>query len=141
MNGFYWLVKREIAGSPQPRAEADLEVWREAGIRGVISLVETRIEFDGFETLHLPVPDMTAPSIEQLDAARAFIDRARSAGTPVVVHCLGGKGRTGTVLAAWLVAQGTPVAAAIARVRALSPGSVETAEQESALFAFASAAH
>jgi atypical dual specificity phosphatase len=137
MSRFYWLVKGEIAGSSLPRTEVEINAWREANIQAVISLVERKLKFNGFTTLHLPVRDMTTPSIAQLDAACAFIDRARLARAPVVVHCLEGKGRTGTVLAAWLISKGMQVADAMALVRALSPGSIETPEQEAVLVEFA----
>jgi len=47
-------------------------------------------------------------------AALAFLSAAAAAGEPVVVHCWGGGGRTGLVLAAWLCRQHglTPEAAA-----------------------------
>ena len=48
----------------------------------------------------------------------------------VAVHCAAGKGRTGTVLAAYLVTQGMTAGEAIRKVRELRPGSVETYEQE-----------
>jgi atypical dual specificity phosphatase len=56
----------------------------------------------------------------------------------VAVHCGGGLGRTGTLLACYLVsAEGLPADAAIARVRAARPGSVETEDQEQAVRRYA----
>jgi atypical dual specificity phosphatase len=55
----------------------------------------------------------------------------------VAVHCTAGKGRTGTVLAAYLVTTGLSAHAAIDRVRHLRPGSVETPDQEEAVEEFA----
>ena len=73
----------------------------------------------------LPVdPDVAAGQI-----ADAFL-RARG-GELVEVGCLGGCGRTGTVLACMAVLAGVPRAEAVAWVRgAYRPQAVETAEQE-----------
>jgi atypical dual specificity phosphatase len=54
----------------------------------------------------------------------------------VAVQCLAGKGRTGTVLAAYFVRQGLTADEAIRKVRDLRPGSVEVAEQEEAIRAY-----
>jgi atypical dual specificity phosphatase len=48
-----------------------------------------------------------------------------------------GQGRTGTVLAAYLIRTGASAEEALARVRAACPGAVGTAEQERALAAYA----
>ena len=66
-------------------------------------------------------------------AARQIADafgRARTGGL-VEVGCLGGSGRTGTVLACMAVLAGVPSAEAVAWVRAAyRPEAVETADQE-----------
>jgi protein-tyrosine phosphatase len=55
----------------------------------------------------------------------------------VVVHCVGGLGRSGMTVACWLVAEGLPAAAAIAEVRRVrSPRAVETDAQAEFVAAF-----
>jgi atypical dual specificity phosphatase len=65
------------------------------------------------------------------------IERAHASNMGVAVHCTAGKGRTGTILAAWYVTQGSSAQEAVAKVRELRPGSVETEDQELAVGEFA----
>jgi ADP-ribosyl-[dinitrogen reductase] hydrolase len=51
-------------------------------------------------------------------------------GSSVLVHCRGGLGRAGTIAARLLVELGTEPATAIANVRAVRPGAIETSDQE-----------
>jgi atypical dual specificity phosphatase len=83
--------------------------------------------------MHLPVDDFHAPTTAQMLDALAFLDRARAAGTPAAVHCLAGQGRTGTVLAAYLIRGGLDADQAVAEVRAVCPGAVEATPQTVAL--------
>jgi atypical dual specificity phosphatase len=87
--------------------------------------------------LHLPVTDLTAPTRDQINAAVAKITEAINNDERVAVHCVAGLGRTGTVVACWLVAQGMDAESAIAHVRGLRPGSIETSEQEETVRTFA----
>jgi atypical dual specificity phosphatase len=160
MRGFYWLIEDALAGCARPggsvtrRAgaletdgaqaalDADLAWLREQGIGAVLSLTETPLDTAALEryeleSLHMPVDDMTAPAPEQFDCALRFIDWQRIHGRRVVVHCKMGQGRTGVILAAYLVRLGATPAEALARVRAVCPGAVENREQEHALDAFA----
>ena len=57
----------------------------------------------------------------------------------VLLHCAAGLGRTGTVAARLLIASGVPAPQALARVRAVRPGTVETAVQERYLLALCDA--
>jgi len=48
-----------------------------------------------------------------------------------LVHCVGGIGRTGTILASYLIlTEGLEVESAIDEVRLVRPGAVQTYEQE-----------
>jgi atypical dual specificity phosphatase len=47
-----------------------------------------------------------------------------------------GYGRTGTVLAAYLIAEGATARQALAEVRRVRPGAVETPQQEQALLEY-----
>jgi protein-tyrosine phosphatase len=69
-------------------------------------------------------------SVEAMDRILDEIDAARVGGD-VVVACMGGVGRTGTVAACALVRAGRPADEAIEVIRALRhPTAVETVAQE-----------
>jgi ADP-ribosyl-[dinitrogen reductase] hydrolase len=53
------------------------------------------------------------------------------AGEKVLVHCRGGLGRAGMIAARLLVDEGVPPQDAIAAVRDVRPGAIETRSQES----------
>ena len=125
---FSWLLPGRVAGMARPIAE-DEEWLREQGVTSLVSLTLTPPSL-GFRILHVPIPDMHSPSVSQLRAAVDFIRAAWDEGGGVAVHCGAGMGRTGTVLAAVLVAEGSRADQAIAEVRAARSGSIETREQE-----------
>ena len=84
----------------------------------------------GVEVLHSPVEDFTAPSLGQLLEILRWIDARVREGKKVLIHCLGGLGRSGTVAVAWLMySKGLPLREALARVRSIRLGAVETEEQ------------
>lgn len=142
LNFFDWIVPRQLAACVHPGAVAEaLQTLQAEGIGLVVNLHE-RPTADllgplGIREVHLPVRDLTAPTQVQLDQGVLAITEALAAGARVAVHCGAGLGRTGTLLAAYFVASGLGAEAAVARVRALRPGSVETAEQERAVAEFA----
>ena len=151
---FYWLVPGVLAGCARPGVrnrrdevqtlDQDLAWLAGRGIGAVVSMTETPLQLGacerhGLEVLHLPVNDLAPPAPAQFHAALAFIDAQRQAGRAVAVHCLMGQGRTGSVLAAYLIRDGQSPAAALADLRAVCPGAVENPAQERALVEFAAA--
>ncbi len=77
--------------------------------------------------------DFTPPSPARVDRGVAVIAEALAAGRRVAVHRAGGHGRTGTLLACYLVHPGLDPDAAIARGREVRLGSVETRAQVTAV--------
>jgi len=85
-----------------------------------------------------PVTDGQPPSVEQLDRMAHFIEeQIETWERPVVVTCHAGMGRTGTALAAFMVYVGYLPQNAIDFIRALRPGSIESAGQEAAVNEYA----
>jgi atypical dual specificity phosphatase len=141
-NGFSWIEKPTLAALGRPGSIEEMRWLRQQGIEVLISLTEERLPRDwgdeaGLLVFHEPLEDMEAPSQEQLDRCISAISRAIASNMPVAVHCGAGLGRTGVVLASYLVSRGMNAATAIARIRRLRPHSIETDEQAEAVERFA----
>jgi atypical dual specificity phosphatase len=143
LEGFSWLIAGKLAGLAYPEAgQDDLLELRQMGVRALVSLTERALpgalvqKFD-IAYLHLPIANFAPPKPEQIDRFVSFCEDNISAGRPVAVHCLAGMGRTGTMLACYLVWQGTPAEEAIETVRDNRPHSIETVEQERAIVEYA----
>ena len=139
---FGWVLENELAASQGPTILPDLFFLHSQGIRAVLRMEGETIAADtgndlGLVDMYEPVPDFTPPSLEQIERMIEFIDRQNEEQMPVVVSCYAGIGRTGTVLACYLVHRGQEPADAIHRVRELRPGSIQTPEQEAAVYEYA----
>jgi atypical dual specificity phosphatase len=140
--GFTWIDRPHLAALAMPESADDLAWLRRNGLDVLLSLSEEPpprrwVNDAGLMSVHVPIVDYTAPTERQLDLCVDAIARAQRSGMGVAVHCTAGKGRTGTILAAYLVTTGQSARSAIDRVRHLRPGSVETQDQEEAVEEFA----
>jgi atypical dual specificity phosphatase len=138
-----WFEDGHVAACRYPDAKA-LEALSRAGVTLVINLHERahtseRLAQYPMREVHLPVRDFTPPTADQLESGVTAIIAELDAGGRVAVHCGGGLGRTGTLMACYLVARGASAEDAIARIRSARPGSIETTEQVAAVHAYASA--
>jgi len=114
-------------------------LWRQ-GHRIIVSLdpdipgeVLQAIRELGFQHILIPVVELSPPTIDQMLQFIDIVKEAEEKGVKLLVHCYAGCGRTGTMLAALLIARGyTPLEAAEA-TRRKRPCSIETRSQMEAL--------
>lgn len=125
---------------------ADVEAIARWGASAVVTLVTAEeltalkvtalgehVTARGMAWMHLPIVDVSTPTAAweaQWNSVRNDLHDLLTAGERVLVHCKGGLGRAGTVAARLLVERGTAPEEAIAQVRAVRPGALETRAQE-----------
>jgi atypical dual specificity phosphatase len=136
---FSWVTERKLAGSGLPVTEDEFKWVVDKGIKSIVTVREVPlpskwVDGDDIDYLHLMVEDYGAPTMEVLDEAVDYIDNKIRSGKPVLVHCAAGKGRTGAVLAAYMIKKENLTAEqAIEKIRLMRPGSVQSLTQETAL--------
>ena len=143
---FRWIVPNKLAGMARPRSAEDVVALSQPplSIDAIITLTEEApLPSEWFtgtpcKNFFMPVVDYTPPSQEQIKEFFNILKHHER----VLVHCMGGKGRTGVILASYLGEFGLPGFEkfdgpdAIRRLRVMRPLSVETADQEKAVCDF-----
>ena len=145
---FSWVIKDKLAGSGRPMTYRQFSWLVAQGIGSIITvrdgslsadwfIINTNITANLIDHVHLKVKDYGAPSLEQLDNTIDFMKKQLDRGNRVLVHGAADKGRTGTILAAYLVKEENLTATqAINKIRKLRPGSIRTKTQENCVEAF-----
>ena len=152
---FSWVINNQLAGSGLPLT-FDQFMWLvNHGIGTIVTVRELPLPLEWLSVddikasdskgrttkklnyLHLRVEDYHSPSIEEMESTVKFIENEIEGKRAVLVHCAAGKGRTGTILGAYLLKKENLGAKdAITRIRNLRPGSIQTDSQENSLFEY-----
>ncbi|MFM0302886.1 ADP-ribosylglycohydrolase family protein [Paraburkholderia sediminicola] len=139
------VQKNGLSGPWQRDLTTDLAAICNWGATVLISLIEDH-EFETYKVTRmreaipggivhhvLPIVDGGVPDAgweKAWSVAGPQVRQRLRVGEKVVIHCLGGLGRTGLVAARLLVEFGEKPDAAISRIRAARPGTIENQRQE-----------
>lgn len=129
-----WIEDGILAASPCPINRDDVTSIHAQGIRAIVSLTEyaltdyltitpALLKELNIRYYHAPVRDFSAPTANRVREVLFFIEQMKSEGRPVLIHCLAGQGRTGTMLHAYFLGQGMSLDAAKTQVEAIKPTS------------------
>ena len=144
---FSWILKNQLAGSGLPSSYKHLQWLVKNGIRTIVTIREMPLSNDwlkqinshnhSLEIFFLKTPDYGAPSLNELSKVVDYMDNQITKNKPVLVHCAAGKGRTGTLLAAYFIKKnGLNPEGAIKKIRLLRPGSIQSESQKKSIELF-----
>lgn len=133
---FTWIDDGVLSASSLPSSEKQVGWLARSGVKTILTLTEDPLPMEWLERnrikgAHIAMSDHLGPSINEVKEAVALIRSELSSGRAVHVHCLAGKGRTGTVLAVFLAEnRGLSIREAIQFLRSKRPGSVEYLQEK-----------
>ena len=104
---FTWVRANKIAASGRPSSRKQVEWLKRNGVSAILTLTEEPLPREwtgGMDARHISLRDHAPLSKAEMMLGAEYIASELSQDKAVLVHCLAGKGRTGCVLAAYLMA-------------------------------------
>ena len=139
-DNFSWIIENKLAGSAIPTSIDEVKWVIDQGVKSIVTIREETLDESWVKDvnyLHILSNDMSVPEFDDLIYAVDFIHRRITNNEPVLVHCLAGMGRTGVILACYLVKyQKMSASEATEKVREERPGSIQSYPQEEIIFRF-----
>jgi len=140
---FSWVIENKLAGSARPESERQLRWLKNKGIKAIVCLNKERpleeeeVKRLGFEYVFIPVKDFSTPQLEDIREFVSFTNEMLRQNKSVMVCCGAGIGRTGTMLAAYLVSLCSSPEEALQSVKEKRGMGVESYAQKEAVFEYA----
>ena len=139
-DNFSWIIEEKLAGSAIPTSKEEIDWIKQEGVKSIVTIREEPLEDEWIKDvnyLHVHSNDMGIPEFSDLVDSVDFIHQRITNDEPVMVHCLAGLGRTGTILACYLIKYEDMTANdAIEKVRQERHGSIQSFSQEEIIFRF-----
>ena len=139
-DNFSWLIPEKLAGSAIPTSFEEIKWVIDEGIKSILTIREEPLDNDWIKNinyLHIHSNDMGVPEFDDITKAVDFIHHHITNNEPVMVHCLAGLGRTGTILACYLIKyQKLSADDSIQKTRESRPGSIQSFSQEEIISQF-----
>ena len=139
-DNFSWLIAEKLSGSAIPTSFDEIKWVLDEGVKSIVTIREEPLDEDWIKDvnyLHIHSNDMGVPEFDDLTRAVDFVHERITNNEPVMVHCLAGLGRTGTILACYLIKyQKLSADDSIQKVRNSRPGSIQSFPQEEIIFQF-----
>ena len=139
-DNFSWIIEKKLAGSAIPTSKEEVDWLKQEGVKSIVTIREEPLEDEWIKDvnyLHVHSNDMGIPEFSDLVTSVDFIHQRITNEEPVMVHCLAGLGRTGTILACYLIKYEDMTAGdAIEKVRQERHGSIQSFSQEEIIFRF-----
>ncbi len=138
-----WIVPNKLAASGTPTSNEDIHELHEWGIKAIVSVTEYSLMERGFinediltqlniEYLHLDIADDEGPTHDQAVRFIHFTDQMEDKQRPLLIHCMGGIGRTGTFLLLYFISRGNSLPEAEAIINQVSPNNLLISDAQSA---------
>ena len=139
---FSWVIDNKLAGSGIPTNEKEMKwLYNKQKIKTIVTIREEPLPSkwikSNIDYKYVKSNDLEVPAMEEIIKAIDFIDIQIEKNKPVMVHCLAGKGRTGTILACYILKKDKLKAIdAIKKIRSVRPGSIQSEIQEETIYKF-----